>query len=416
MTSFFERFKSSFGKGNTKVTKDNNPETKLSIQHRNTRSNTKIQSGATASDTFDNIIQNAANAQTVSISHIPLYHNTPDAEEVLPFTRIYDPTRATSRTQQNNIQTVVAQVHQPDIQTTTQHHQNRLYQDLHQQNSQQGMQSNSGRSVRCTLYGPSTGDTTNPHADLPDTPLLEDKQLVADVATQQNGVPASQPVGTLQPCRGSTRATNLPADYDTVTPQESQQQTQVKQAMTSVSMTIAENTETVQSQLQPSTSSATGEKLFLQVQDGPYGPLLRYGCSDCNLYYLVAHTLESFLESETISDISNALYQQELDRFIQDSRFADLSRFPLLTRNIAFLFEVYYNHETEVTFKTDNPDQDYSDEDLDDTLPYDPPPPIHESNTTHVLVTDPSSDQVPQVDGASNFGEDFRSVPGSPAI
>ena len=48
MSSFFERIKNSFGKGNTKVTRDNNPEAKLSIQCRSTRSNTKIKSGATA--------------------------------------------------------------------------------------------------------------------------------------------------------------------------------------------------------------------------------------------------------------------------------------------------------------------------------------------------------------------------------
>ena len=126
--------------------------------------------------------------------------------------------------------------------------------------------------------------------------------------------------------------------------------------------------------------------------------------------------MESFLESEMIGDISNALYQQELDRFIQDSRFADLTRFPLLTRNISFLFESYYDHETEVTFKTDNPDQEYFDEDLDDTLLYNPPPPIHECVTSQVEVTDPSNDQVLQVDGASNYGEDFRSTPGSPTI
>ena len=135
------------------------------------------------------------------------------------------------------------------------------------------------------------------------------------------------------------------------------------------------------------------------------------------MYYLVARTLESYLESETISDISNALYQQELDRFIQDSHFVDLNRFPLLKQNIAFLFEAYYDYETEVTFKTDYPDQNYSDEDLDDTLPYDPPPPILDSRTLQGFDNGPGNGHtIPQVDGASDCGEEFMSVPGSPAI
>ena len=110
MSSFFERIKNSFGKGNTKVTRENNPETKLLIQRRSTHSNTKIKSGATAFNTFDNIVRDA---HTVSIANIPIYHNTPDAEEVLPFTKIYNPTSVAAQTQLNNTHTVVAQVHQP---------------------------------------------------------------------------------------------------------------------------------------------------------------------------------------------------------------------------------------------------------------------------------------------------------------
>ena len=410
MSSFSERLKTSFGKGNTKVTRDNTSEPKLTIQHRSTRLNTKIKSGTMASDTFDNIVRNAATAQNVSIANIPIYHNTPDVEEVLPFTKIYDPTRAAQHIQHSNTQTVVAQVHQLVVQTTTQNHQNRLYPDLQTLDSQGVMQSNSGQSVRHMLYG----DTTNPNADLLDPPLQEDEQLVVNVATQQNGVPTSHSHSTLQPCRSTTHATNLPADYDLVTPlQEPQQQTQPKQAATQPAQENKTPQTTAQSQPQPSTSTSnvTGENLSLQIQDGPYGPLLRYGHSDCTLYYLVACTLESFLDSGTISDISNVLYQQELDRFIQDSHFADLTRFPLLRQIIAFLFEAYYDHETEVTFKTDNPDQNYSDEDLDDMLPYDPPPPILEGGTTQDF-----GDTIPQVDGASDYGEDFMSVPGSPAI
>ena len=159
------------GKETLKVTKDNTSEAKLTLQRRNTRSNTKIKSGATASDTFDNIVCNAANAQTVSIANIPIYHNMPEVEEVLPFMKIYDPTRATQYIQPQNTQAVVAQVHQPPVQETTQNHQNRLYPDLRTLDSQGGMQSYSGQSARRTLYGPSTGDMTNPNADLLDPPF-----------------------------------------------------------------------------------------------------------------------------------------------------------------------------------------------------------------------------------------------------
>ena len=419
MTSFFERVKNSFGKGNTKVTKDNTSEPKLTLQRRNTRSNTKIKSRATASDTFDNIVCNAANAQTVSIANIPIYHNTPEVEEVLPFMKIYNPTRATQHIQPQNTQAVVAQVHQLPVQATTRNHQNRLYPDLRILDGQGGMQSYSGQSARRTLYTSFTGDTTNPNADLPDLPLQDDEQFVADVATQQNGIPTSCSQGTVQPRRNTAHATNLPADYDTVTPlQESEQQTQVKQASTEGTQAMQIHTTTAQLQPEPSTSISyvTGESLSLQIEDGPYGPLLCYGRTDSNLYYLVARTLESYLESHMISDISNALYQSELDRFIQDSRFADLNRFPLLRQNIAFLFEAYYDYETEVTFKTDYPNHDYSDEDLDDTLPYDPPPPIVDSRTAQGFDNGPGYGQIPQVDGASDCCEEFMSVPGSPAI
>ena len=118
--------------------------------------------------------------------------------------------------------------------------------------------------------------------------------------------------------------TNLPADYDTVTPlQESEQQTQVKQASTESTQTTQIHATAAQVQPEPSTSTSyvTGENLSLQIEDGPYGPLLYYGHTDSNLYCLVAHTLESYLESHMTSDISNALYQSELDRFIQNSCF-----------------------------------------------------------------------------------------------
>ena len=79
----------------------------------------------------------------MSIANIPIQHNTPDVEEALPFTRIYNPTRAVQFRQPDNVQTAVAQVHYPDVQTSAQTHQNSLYPDL----QGEGMQGNSGRTV-----------------------------------------------------------------------------------------------------------------------------------------------------------------------------------------------------------------------------------------------------------------------------
>ena len=235
------------------------------------------------------------------------------------------------------------------------------------------------------------------------------------MATQQNGVPTIHSRSTVTAQRNPGRSTNLPADYDNIpTSSAAEEQTQPKEV--DQTMTQTADPQTSNSSVQPSTSTAftTGEKPFLNIEEGPHGPLLRYCHRSSQSYYLVACTLESFLESGTISDISDALYQQELDRFIQDSRFADLDRFPVLRRNIEFLFEVYYNYETEVTFKTDDPNQDYSDEDLDDTLPYDPPPPVLDGAPSQGFDT--GNGPLSQVDGASDYEEDYRSVPGSPAI
>ena len=69
------------------------------------------------------------------------------------------------------------------------------------------------------LYGPSIGDTTNPNADLPDPSLQDDEHLVADVATQQDGVPANYSQGTLQPHQKHCNLSPIcQPDYDTITP------------------------------------------------------------------------------------------------------------------------------------------------------------------------------------------------------
>ena len=75
MAYFINRFKSSFGKGSSKQTIDNdnqNKQSKLNIHKRPTRSNTKLVTGVTHSATFDGIVRNAATAQTFSLAQIPL--------------------------------------------------------------------------------------------------------------------------------------------------------------------------------------------------------------------------------------------------------------------------------------------------------------------------------------------------------
>ena len=156
---------------------------------------------------------------------------------------------------------------------------------------------------------------------------------------------------------------------------------------------------------------------FTRILVWSSGRIPTYRLHHSTIYYFIACTLESFLESEHIDNITNTFYQEELDHFIQDSRFADLNNCPLLKRNTEYLFRTFYDYETEVTFKTDNPSQDYSDKDLDDTLPYHPLPPTCDEDTTQIKSSQfQESNEVPQLDGASDSGEAFVSAIGSPAI
>ena len=273
MPFFFQRLQQSFCRGDTTVPNDNTLEPQLNIQHRSMRSNTRICSGATASETFDNIVRTAANAQTVSISQIPLHHNTLDVEEALPFVNIYDHTYSAFKRQVTpDAQTTIAQVHRPNIQRPTQSQQSTLYPDLHNSIAPEGMQTYHRPTARCTLYGPQIGDTTNPQSDVPDLAVPVDKHFVADIATQQNGVLHSPIVGTLTQRRKPQPATNLLADYDVAEDEQvTQEQTQQKQV---VPTRILQPQFTSHNQVQPSTSGLTGKKPIVQIQDGPYGPLI----------------------------------------------------------------------------------------------------------------------------------------------
>ena len=298
------------------------------------------------------------------------------------------PTNPVAQPSMHNIQVVPVDVHRPDIRTPTQLSGQTLYPPLSTDNTeqvvtpvQQSLQpQQQNRSSR-------TGDTTNPGSDLPDR-LLADEHYVADVATQHN----TSTVGTLRPTSKAKRKLNLPSDYE------------VKQEPPKVNIepNTADRDSSVTTPI-ATTSTAnqqnTGETSFVWIYDGPYGPLVRYpvGNTDETLFYTVAQILEGYLATKVIRDIAKVFLRAELDQFIKDSRYANFDDFPWLRGNVRHLFETFYNYELEVTFK--QPGQsgnDDKEEDLDDTLPYDKPPPLDQQP---IIPVESSSDEIPDTSG-----------------
>ena len=156
----------------------------------------------------------------------------------------------------------------------------------------------------------------------------------------------------------------------------------------------------------PTTSSIvqqnTGETSIVRVFDGPYGPLIRYPVNntDQTLFYKVAQILEGYLATKAIQDIAKVFLRAELDQFIKESRYANFDDFPWLRGNVRHLFETFYDHELEVTFKQPGQEgEDDEEEDLDDTLPYTEPPPLDQPNLRSIVQVDSSSDEVPDTSG-----------------
>ena len=70
------------------------------------------------------------------------------------------------------------------------------------------------------------------------------------------------------------------------------------------------------------------------------------------------------------------MYQAELDAFFRDAKEADFSSAPNVLDSLVYLDHTYYQYETEIDFPRLHINCDSAEEeDLDDTLPYEQPPP-----------------------------------------
>ena len=157
--------------------------------------------------------------------------------------------------------------------------------------------------------------------------------------------------------------------------------------------------------------------------------------------YDAVQQLEALLieYSPTNVTIGNFMYQVELDAFFRDGKEADFSSAPNVLDSLVYLDHTYYQYETEIDFPHLHSDCDSAEEeDLEDTLPYEePPPPYHsvrnnqtnaavaaQQSNLHVttgrqsLLNDPLQAQVtnlPQLDGPSEGTEQYVSTATSPS-
>ena len=108
--------------------------------------------------------------------------------------------------------------------------------------------------------------------------------------------------------------------------------------------------------------------------------------------YDVVQQLEALLieYGPTNVTIGNFMYQAELDAFFRDGKEADFSSAPNVLDSLVYLDRTYYQYETEIDFPGLHIDCDsVEEEDLEDTLPYEePPPPYHSvrNRQTNVAV------------------------------
>ena len=132
------------------------------------------------------------------------------------------------------------------------------------------------------------------------------------------------------------------------------------------------------------------------------------------------------------------MYQAELDAFFRDGREADFSLAPNMLDSLVYLDHTYYQYETDIDFPRLHIDCDSAEEeDLEDTLPYEePPPPYHsvrnnqmnaaiatQQSNLHVLAgrqallndqLQAQSTNIPQLDGPSEGTEQNVSAATSP--
>ena len=279
-------------------------------------------------------------------------------------------------------------------------------------------------TARRTLYLTARGDTTNPNHDLPMVPLSHDEHYISDAATQQDGVPQVTSDTLALPVPSSS---NLPTDYDQ--PHRSNQQTSMGHASSQAQTTTIGAT----------AQQNTGETFSVPSQEGRYRDIVQY--TNGSQLYDVVQQLEALLieYGPTNVTIGNFMYQVELDALFQDAKEADFSSAPNVLDSLVYLDHTYYQYKTEIDFPHLHIDCDSAEEeDLDDTLPYEQPPPRYHSvrnNQTNAAITaqqsnlhiiagrqsllnDPSQIQatnIPQLDGPLGGTEQYISAATSPS-
>ena len=157
--------------------------------------------------------------------------------------------------------------------------------------------------------------------------------------------------------------------------------------------------------------------------------------------YDVVQQLEALLieYGPTNVTIGNFMYQAELDAFFRDGREADFSSAPNVLDSLVYLDRTYYQYEIDIDFSCLHIDcNSAEEEDLEDTLPYEEPPPLYHSvrnsqantasavqqNSLHVLPNGQAllndqlhaqSTNIPQLDGPSEGTEQYVSAATSPS-
>ena len=274
-----------------------------------------------------------------------------------------------------------------------------------------------------TLYLTSTDDTTNQVLQLRTLP--QDEHYVSDVATQQDGVPQ---LITDTLTRPLPSVSNLPNDYD-----NSPQATQGV-----ISGLINQQAQSSTTSSAAAATQNTGETISVPLQEGRYQEIVRY--TNGSQFHDVVQHLESLLLENGPNNVTFGMFQAELDAFYRDGRDIDFTFAPNVYDSLEFLHHTYCQYEFEVDFPGLHIDCDSGEEkeDLEDTLPYEePPPPYNEvrgvQNTigvssdqgmTQSILSRPDlmsnqtqarSTNLPQLDGPSESTDQYVSAATSPS-
>ena len=363
-------------------------------------------------------MQDATHTRAVSLAAIPLSTDMGDPDDIVPVRGVYQPQTHTISDRRASLPLDLIDDTR-DISSQQQYR--RLYPTLPLFTPPQGMcAADQVYTARRTLYLTARGDTTNPNHDLTMAPLSQDEHYVSDVATQQDGVPQVTSDTLALPLPSSS---NLPTDYDQ--PHQSNQQTSTGhtslQAQTTTTGATAQQN--------------TGETFSVPLQEGRYRDIVRY--TNGSQFYDVVQQLEALLIKYGPTNITiggNFMYQVQLDAYFRDGREADFSLAPNVLDSLVYLDRTYYQYETDIDFPCLHIDCDSAEEeDSEDTLPYEePPPPYHsvrnnqtnaaiatQQSNLHVLAdrqallneqSQAQSTNIPQLDGPSEGTEQYISA------